>query len=193
MRKFHRIIITASLTVAAISGCNSTSEQPNRLSASPTNLSSSEPPQNALDQISVRNAIDAATKYKNVEYNVPSYDESLSEESIKKRNDEMKNYLTENFYKKAVDTRYTLLPLQAADKNHVSMKPENLNFIVKDQKNNSVDISYTVDLVLLDLSNKETNRVPIEGILTLSNIKGKWLVQGDRFDSAAFNKLINSK
>lgn len=48
-----------------------------------------------------------------------------------------------------------------------------------------------MDLVLLDKDDKESKRVPLEGILTLFDVDGKWLVQGDRFDTVALMNLID--
>lgn len=43
---------------------------------------------------------------------------------------------------------------------------------------------------MLDKDDKESKRVPLEGILTMFDVDGQWLVQGDRFDSEALMKLI---
>lgn len=139
----------------------------------------------------VDEAIKAAETYKITEYNVKASQDILSDESIQKRNEELKPFFTEEFVKKAVDTRYTLLPLQVANKQQLSLKPENLKFSLSDQKKDIVELKYTVDLVLLDQEGNESNRVSLEGILTLFDVNGQWLVQGDRYDSNSFNKLIN--
>lgn len=44
-----------------------------------------------------------------------------------------------------------------------------------------------------ELKGKERKRVPLEGGLILVNVNGQWLVQGDRLDAPAFEKLIVEK
>ncbi|NUU61668.1 hypothetical protein [Paenibacillus agri] len=135
-------------------------------------------------------AIQAAETYKNKEYYVAASDNLLSIESIEKRNEEMKPFFTENFSEKAIATRYTTLPVSVAHTHQASVTSENLKFTVLDQTDDWTDLKYTADLVLLDQENKEIARVPLEGILTLFLVDGKWLVQGDRFDKVAFQKLL---
>ncbi|OKP99505.1 hypothetical protein [Paenibacillus sp. P46E] len=144
------------------------------------------------DSTAETEAVQAATEYKNSEYTVKDYADVLSEESIEQRNDAMRSYLTEDFYQKAINNRYTALPLMVVQKQQMSVKPENLKFTLTDgTKKDIVELKYNVDLVLLNQKGKENKRVPMEGILTMFNVDGQWLVQGDRFDNAAFNKLIN--
>lgn len=164
MRKFTALLSLMVLSLALIMGCSSN-----------------------LDE-----ATKAAEKYKNAEYTVKFSEDLLSEESILTRNEEMKPFFTDYFSEKAVSSRYTVIPLQAAYKQNLSLKPDNLKFSLSDQKEDIVELKYTVDLVLLDEEDKESRRVPLEGILTLFDVEGQWLVQGDRFDNAAFSELINN-
>lgn len=164
MRKFTALLSLMVLSLALIMGCSSKTD----------------------------GAVKAAEKYKNVEYTVKASEDLLSEESILARNEEMKPFFTDYFSEKAVSSRYTGLPLKVAYKHKVSLKPDNLKFSLSDQKEDIVELKYTVDLVLLDEEDKESKRVPLEGILTLFDVEGQWLVQGDRFDNAAFSELINN-
>lgn len=139
----------------------------------------------------VNEAIQAAEVYKTAEYNVQADGDILSAESVQQRNEELQPFFTEHFAQKAVDTRYTILPLQVADSQQLSVKPDNLHFSLSGQKKDNIELTYTLDLVLLDQEGQESDRVPLQGILTLFYVDEQWLVQGDRFDSAAFNKLIH--
>lgn len=138
----------------------------------------------------VDDATKAAEKYKNVEYTIKVSDDLFSEESILARNEEMKPYFTEYYTEKAIGSRITTIPFQIANKQKLSLKPDNLKFTLSEQKKNIVELKYTCDLVLLDKEDKESKRVPLEGILTMFDVDGQWLVQGDRFDSEALMKLI---
>ncbi|OKP82247.1 hypothetical protein [Paenibacillus sp. P32E] len=209
MQKHLWLLITLFLSLALFTGCSSSASsnapEPSPTAseiAAPSSESTSPPAESAApapesstspqDSTAETAAVQAATEYKNSEYTVKDYADVLSEESIEQRNDAMRSYLTEDFYQKAVSTRYTALPLQVVQKQQMSVKPENLKFTLTDgTKKDIVELKYNVDLVLLNQKGKENKRVPMEGILTMFNVDGQWLVQGDRFDNAAFNKLIN--
>ncbi|NGM84738.1 hypothetical protein G5B47_20255 [Paenibacillus sp. 7124] len=167
MRKIWCLLSVTFLSLAILAGCNSST---------------------AVDE-----AVQAAEKYKQAEYVVKASEDILSEASIRQRNEQMKPFLTDDFYQKAVDTRYTLLPLQAAHNQNLSFKPANLKFNPEEHKQDTVELNYTLDLVLSDLEGKERKRVPLDGLLTLVNVNGQWLIQGDRFDAPAFEKLIMEK
>lgn len=162
MRKLLMLMSLVVLSLALITGCSS----------------------------NVDEATKAAEKYKNAEYTVKATEDLFSEESIGARNKEMTLFFTDYFTEKAVSSRYTALPLQVAYKHKLSLQPDNLKFSLSDQKKDIVELKYTVDLVMLDEEDKESRRVPLEGILTLFDVDGQWLVQGDRFDNEAFRKLI---
>ncbi|MGN7764126.1 hypothetical protein [Paenibacillus sp. 22594] len=209
MQKHSWLLSTLFLSLALFTGCSSSASSnapepsptaseiaaPSSESTSPPAVSAAPAPESSTspqDSTAETAAVQAATEYKNSEYTVKDYSDVLSEESIEQRNDAMRSYLTEDFYQNAVSTRYTSLPLQVVQKQQMSVKPENLKFTLTDgTKKDIVELKYNVDLVLLNQKGKENKRVPMEGILTMFNVDGQWLVQGDRFDNAAFNKLIN--
>lgn len=179
------------LSLALFTGCsqdNLNNEKQNTNSAS-ENTVTNNGESTSINKEAVKEAIKAAQEYKNIEYTVENSEDVLSEDAVQSRNEELKPFLTESFYTNAVDTRYTTLPLTIADKQKLSIKPENLIFNLVDDKNDIIELRYNVDLVLIDQGDKESKRVPLEGILTLKNVNDNWLVQGDRYDSAAFNKL----
>ncbi|ASA25181.1 M56 family metallopeptidase [Paenibacillus donghaensis] len=138
----------------------------------------------------IQEAIEAATQYKNTEYEVAYSSDILSVETIQQRNDQMVPFFTEYFAEKAVSTRYTGLPLQVAAKQQASVTSDNLELSLSEDKGDVIELKYYVDLVLLDQAGAEQQRVPLEGILTLFDVEDQWLVQGDRFDSNAFMKLV---
>lgn len=82
----------------------------------------------------VDDATKAAEKYKNVEYTVKASEDLMSDESILARNEEMKPYFTEYFTEKAIASRITTIPIKIADKQKLSLKPENLKFNLSEQK-----------------------------------------------------------
>ncbi|OKP81870.1 hypothetical protein A3842_10550 [Paenibacillus sp. P3E] len=209
MQKHLWLLSTLFLSLALFTGCSSSASSnapepspPASEIAAPSSESTSPPAESAApapesstspqDSTAETAAVQAATEYKNSEYTVKDYADVLSEESIEQRNDAMRSYLTEDFYQKAINNRYTALPLMVVQKQQMSVKPENLKFTLTDgTKKDIIELKYNVDLVLLNQKGKENKRVPMEGILTMFNVDGQWLVQGDRFDNAAFNKLIN--
>ncbi|OKP83477.1 hypothetical protein A3844_21800 [Paenibacillus helianthi] len=209
MQKHLWLLSTLFLSLALFTGCSSSASSnapepspPASEIAAPSSESTSPPVESAApapesstspqDGTAETAAVQAATEYKTSEYTVKDYADVLSEESIEQRNDAMRSYLTEDFYQKAINNRYTALPLMVVQKQQMSVQPENLKFTLTDgTKKDIVELKYNVDLVLLNQKGKENKRVPMEGILTMFNVDGQWLVQGDRFDNAAFNKLIN--
>ncbi|WP_379157820.1 hypothetical protein [Paenibacillus sp. sgz5001063] len=195
MQKHIWLLSTLFLSFVLVAGCSqSASNNVPEPSPPPSETAAPAPENNTSPQDSTAEtaAVQAATEYKNSEYTVKDYADVLSEESIEQRNEAMRSYLTEDFYQKAVNTRYTALPLMVVQKQHMSVQPENLKFTLTDgTKKDIIELKYNVDLVLLDQEGKENQRVSMEGILTMFNVNGQWLVQGDRFDQAAFNKLIN--
>ncbi|AIQ53422.1 hypothetical protein [Paenibacillus sp. FSL R7-0331] len=196
MRKFSVILIGTALLLTFMSGCqqnNKASESSQSVATSSSNSNTpTESQKPDLDEKEINDATLAAKDYKELEYEVKLTEDILSEESIEARNETMKGFYTEYFSKQAVDLRITVLPLQAAKKQQASLKPENLVFNLVGQKPDVVELRYNVDLVLLDQDRKEKERVPLEGVLTLFKENEKWLIQGDRFDSPAFQKLIDN-
>lgn len=207
MRKLLWPLGSIILSVTLISGCNSNSSASNNHpeSAAPASESAAPAPQSAAPALEsaapakegitpdeLDAALKAATGYKNAEYTVKASTDIMSVESIEQRNEVLKPYFTADFYQKAVSTRYTALPLQVVHKQQLSIQPDHLQFTLSDgQKQDIAELKYTVDLVLLNEEGQEQQRMPMEGILTLFKTQGAWLVQGDRFDNAAFSKLIN--
>ncbi|CAH1219378.1 hypothetical protein PAECIP111892_04735 [Paenibacillus auburnensis] len=207
MRKFTWLLGSILLSIAIISGCNSNPSGSNNHpeSAAPASESAAPAPQSTapaaesaapakegISSAELEAAMKAATEYKSAEYTVKASADIMSIESIEQRNEVMKPYFTADFYQKAVSTRYTALPLQVVHKQQLSIQPDNLQLTLSDgHKQDIAELKYTVDLVLLNEKGQEQQRVPMEGILTLFKIEGAWLVQGDRFDNAAFSKLIN--
>lgn len=197
MRRMLLLFGTIALSLVLVTGCTqdsptNTNEAQNTNAASEnTGTGHGESHSNSTDQEAVNEAVRTAEEYKNKEYRVEAAGDLLSEDAIQSRNEELKPFFTESFYTKAVDARYTILPLTAADKQQLSLKPENLRFSLVEDKQDIIELRYNVDLVLMDQGDKESKRVPAEGILTLENVNGEWLIQGDRFDSAAYNKLTN--
>lgn len=214
MRKWTWALGSIVLSLALLSGCSSASSgnnnhpenaapasenaapatetvSPAAESAAPA-TDSAAPAKEVITSAELDAALKIATDYKNTEYTVKASEDVMSIESIRQRNEVMKPYFTDDFYQKAVSTRYTALPLQVVQKQKLSIQPDHLTFTLSDgQKQDIAELKYTVDLVLLDLEGQEQQRVPLEGILTLFKVEGQWLVQGDRFDNAAFSKLIN--
>ncbi|WP_338540753.1 hypothetical protein [Paenibacillus tundrae] len=131
----------------------------------------------------VNQAIQAGEAYKNVEYTVSYHEDIFSEQSVLERNKLIKPYLTEQYYAKAELNRYTTMPFNIVQKQQLSLEPENLAFEPLNQPTeDTYDLHYTLDLVLLDQDGNEVKRVPSKGLLTMMKVEGKWLVQADEPD-----------
>lgn len=138
-------------------------------------------------------AMKTAEAYIMAEYKVDFTEDLLSAESIQKRNEAIKPFLTESFYEKQVNNRITILPLRVAADTQLSIKPDDLQTRIKAQDENNVTIEYTVNLLLTNSEGRESNRVPLEGELMMTSVNERWLVQYDNFDIQAFMKLISEK
>ena len=131
----------------------------------------------------VNQAIQAGEAYKNVEYTVSYHEDIFSEQSVLERNKLIKPYLTEQYYAKAELNRYTTMPFLIVQKQQLSLEPKNLSFEPLNQPTeNTYDLHYTLDFVLLDQDGNEVKRVPSKGLLTMMKVDGKWLVQADEPD-----------
>ncbi|QWU17182.1 hypothetical protein KP014_08460 [Paenibacillus sophorae] len=183
---------TIFLALALITGCNQSASNTGLESAAPANESSN-PSNEVKAAAEVNDAVKAAEAYKKVEYEIKASEDILSAESVHKRNEAIKPYLTEHFYEKASSTRYTILPLKVADKQKVSLKPVDLQCDLREKKENIILLNYKLNLLFLDQEGKETKRIPIDGILTLFNVDGHWLIQGDTFDVNTFKDFIVEK
>lgn len=139
------------------------------------------------------NAMKTAEAYKTTEYKVDFTEDLLSAESIQKRNEAIKPFLTESFYEKQVNNRITILPLRVAADTQLSIKPDDLQTRIKAQDENNVTIEYTVNLLLTNSEGRESNRVPLEGELMMTFVNERWLVQYDDFNVQVFMKLISEK
>ncbi|MDU0330342.1 hypothetical protein RW092_09020 [Paenibacillus sp. 3LSP] len=138
-------------------------------------------------------AMKTAEAYKTTEYKVDFTEDLLSAESIQKRNEAIKPFLTESFYEKQVNNRITILPLRVAADTQLSIKPDDLQTGIKAQDENNVTIEYTVNLLLTNSEGRESNRVPLEGELMMTFVNERWLVQYDDFNVQVFMKLISEK
>ncbi|CAM4471599.1 hypothetical protein U9M73_14340 [Paenibacillus phoenicis] len=138
-------------------------------------------------------AMKTAEAYKTTEYKVDFTEDLLSAESIQKRNEAIKPFLTESFYEKQVNNRITILPLRVAADTQLSIKPDDLQTRIKAQDENNVTIEYTVNLLLTNSEGRESNRVPLEGELMMTFVNERWLVQYDDFNVQVFMKLISEK
>ncbi|AKG33521.1 hypothetical protein [Paenibacillus durus] len=192
MRQFQWMLGTIFLVLSLVTGCNQSASNTGPESAAPAKESSN-PSIEDRATTEVNDAIKAAENYKNAEYEINASEDILSVESVHKRNETIKPYLTEQFYEKASNTRYTLLPLKVADKQKVSLKLVDLQCDLREKKENIVVLNYKLNLLFLNQEGKETKRIPIDGILTLFNINGQWLVQGDTFDVNTFKDFIVEK
>lgn len=185
-------IVTAMLAVMLLAGCKDvTGPSSSELAAGSKTTASGSTSGSTFNEQMVQDAIQAAEAYKTKEYSVTASKDLLSDDSILARMEEMKPYFTEHFSEKAVRTRYTIVPFHAAHIQHTSLHPDNLSFSISGREENMIDLIYEVDLVLGDDVSSDSERVPMQGTLTLSYEEGKWLVQEDHFDSVAFNDLIS--
>ncbi|UQZ34878.1 hypothetical protein C2I18_15860 [Paenibacillus sp. PK3_47] len=193
MSKKLLLVGSIALSLVFINGCSqeTPANEPPHINSAAGNAVTANPDSSSTNQEAVNKAIEAAEAYKNKEYTVEAAGDVLSDEAIQTRNEELKPFFTDDFYAKAVDTRYTALPLTAVHEHKLSLQPDNLVFTLVNDKKEIIELRYNADLVLTDQEDKESSRVPVEGILTLKEVNGAWLIQGDRFDSAAFNQLIN--
>lgn len=183
MKKLSWILVSSLLAIILLNGCSQ---------AATSNDSEPKPAENSgssANEKATEEAIKAAETYKLKEYTIYDIPETpLTEESITKRNEEMEPFFAEGFEEKPDNLSYISLTLRTAETQKASLKPENMKFTVYQEAENYLDLDYTMDLVL-EKQSGDSERVPLEGRLTLVNQDGKWLVQADRIDHEAFLKL----
>ncbi|WP_339276237.1 hypothetical protein MKY59_04580 [Paenibacillus sp. FSL W8-0426] len=196
-RNFSSLLGLTLLSVALISGCTSTGP-PTDKEAEPA-LKQSETqqpdvtPDTSMDEQEIAEAMKAAETYKTKEYTIDEIPETpLEDEAMMKRLAEMEPLYADNYTDKPGNTSYGVLTFRIASVQQVSMKPENLTFELYQEAENYVDFDYTVDLILTR-QNGESERLPLEGRLTLVRKNGKWLVQADEIDPDFGNQVITQR
>ncbi|CAH1224545.1 hypothetical protein PAECIP111890_05687 [Paenibacillus sp. JJ-223] len=196
-RNFSSLLGLTLLSFALISGCTS---------PGPSNETDAEPPMKqsetqqpdvtpdtSMDEQEIAEAMKAAETYKTKEYTIDEIPETpLEDEAMMKRLAEMEPLYADNYTDKPGNTSYGVLTFRIASVQQVSMKPENLTFELYQEAENYVDFDYTVDLILTR-QNGESERLPLEGRLTLVRKNGKWLVQADDIDPDFGNRVITHK
>lgn len=190
MQKFPLLLSIFFLSLTLITGCTQSGSNTQSESTANTNQSSANSSNEGIATAEVKDAIKAAEDYKKAEYEINASEDILSTESLEKRKEVLKPYLTEKFYESQSKTRKTILPLTVSDNQKASLKPENLQFNLEEQKEDTVALNYTLDLLLLDHEGKESKRIPLEGVLTLVHVNEQWLIQSDTFDENTFKDLI---
>lgn len=196
-RNFSSLLGLTLLSVALISGCTSTGP-PTDKEAEPA-LKQSETqqpdvtPDTSMDEQEIAEAMKAAETYKTKEYTIDEIPETpLEDEAMMKRLAEMEPLYADNYTDKPGNTSYGVLTFRIASVQQVSMKPENLTFELYQEAENYVDFDYTVDLILTR-QNGESERLPLEGRLTLVRKNEKWLVQADEIDPDFGNRVITQR
>ncbi|OAX50812.1 hypothetical protein [Paenibacillus sp. AD87] len=199
MKKFSSILGLTLLSAILVTGCmqdNTSSETEAEL---PVESSKTEavdeslqtPEKDQVNEQEIEEATKVAENYKTKEYTINDIPET-SEEIVVERNKEIEPFFAENLKEKPVNASNIALALQAAETQQASLNPENMKFTVYQVLEDYVDLDYTMDLVL-EKQDGQSERVPLEGRLTLINKNGEWLIQADDFDKAAFTKLTQKK
>ncbi|WP_336783478.1 hypothetical protein [Paenibacillus illinoisensis] len=199
MKLFSSVIGLTLLSAILLTGCTQDNTSSEIEAESPVETSKTEAVNESLqtpekDQVSeqeIEEAIKVAETYKTKEYTINDIPE-ISEEIVVERNKELEPFFAENLEEKPVNASTIALALQAAETQQASLNPENMKFTVYQVLEDYVDLDYTMDLVL-EKHDRQSERVPLEGRLTLINKNGEWLIQADDFDKAAFAKLTQKK
>ncbi|MBU5355090.1 hypothetical protein KQI74_22660 [Paenibacillus barcinonensis] len=137
-------------------------------------------------------AIKVARDYKTTEFNLDVIDAS-SPERIEKQLESTELYLTEDYYFKQYNTKNISLPLQVAEKEQAVLSTKDLQFNVNNKNNDDENIILNYSFILL-LNNKESRqnkKINVEGLLTLKEINGKWLIQNDEYNIDELKKLLS--
>ncbi|SFJ55982.1 hypothetical protein SAMN02799624_05026 [Paenibacillus sp. UNC496MF] len=126
-----------------------------------------------------KDAIQVATKYKEIEYKVNGYHKVIIPEDIQAIADETKPYVTEDFFNSQIANRVTGLSLQIARSEKSSIKADKIHFeSAQDEENGVLGLDY--DLVLVLTNDQGTSKeIKLTGVLTMIKVNGKWKVKYD--------------
>jgi len=93
-----------------------------------------------------------ADQYKKAEFTVDEYDEehTMTREALEAKGEILKPFLTSRYYVAKMADRNIALPLQVANKESVTLHPEDMSFSVKENRGDSLLITYTLNLILTD-------------------------------------------
>ncbi|MFS0873187.1 hypothetical protein [Paenibacillus xylanilyticus] len=137
-------------------------------------------------------AIKAARGYKTTEFNLDVLDAS-SPERIEKQMQSTESYLTEEYYYEQYDSKNISLPLQIAEKEKALLSTKDLKFNVKNNNGKRIIINYSFKLSIQNKETSENKHIDIEGLLTLEESKGNWLIQKDDYNIDELKMLLSDK
>ncbi|WP_405154859.1 hypothetical protein [Paenibacillus sp. FSL K6-0108] len=133
-----------------------------------------------------------ADLYKKAEFTVDKYDEehTMTREALEAKGEILKPFLTSKYFVAKMADRNIALPLQVANKESVTLHPEDMNFSVKENRGDSLLITYTLNLILTDKNGKETRNIPLEGDITFLQENNQWLIQDDTYNIKELQNLV---
>ncbi|GAA0388746.1 hypothetical protein [Paenibacillus motobuensis] len=131
-----------------------------------------------LPAAAVEEATELAKAYKLAEYEVDYVEDLESGEAYQNILEKIKPYLTDQYFERKVRDRSLLVII--SNKQKVSLRPDNLQFDFRNQQEDIVSLNYKVDIIMFNADNKEQDRIPIEGQITVKRVNEQWLIQGDR-------------
>ncbi|MGC5775476.1 hypothetical protein [Paenibacillus pabuli] len=133
-----------------------------------------------------------ANQYKKAEFTGDEYDEehTMTREAVEAKGDILKPFLTSKYYVAKMADRNIALPLQVANKESVTLHPEDMNFSVKENRGDSLLITYTLNLILTDKNGKEARSIPLEGDITFLQENNQWLIQDDTYNIKELQNLV---
>jgi hypothetical protein len=133
-----------------------------------------------------------ADQYKKAEFTVDEYDEehTMTREALEAKGEILKPFLTSRYYVAKMADRNIALPLQVANKESVTLHPEDMSFSVKENRGDSLLITYTLNLILTDKNGQEARHIPLEGDITFLQENNQWLIQDDTYNIKELQNLV---
>ncbi|KQY79516.1 hypothetical protein ASD24_19445 [Paenibacillus sp. Root52] len=194
-RHWMWLMLTVLITSVLMVGCtSSTTTEPSTESTkeaitTPTEVDNEVPKATDQDE---QAALQTAKDYKATEFEVNENDEksATTKESALARGELIKPFLTEKYFEKQMADRNIVLPLMVAYKEQVKLRGENMNFTLKENRGDSLLVSYTLDLIFIDDQGKEVRNIPLEGELTFLFENKQWLIVDDTYNIRELQELV---
>ena len=194
-RHWMWLMLTVLITSVLMVGCTSSTTTETSTEAmeetitTPTEVDNEVPKATDQDE---RAALQTAKEYKTTEFEVNENDEksATTMESALARGELIKPFLTEKYFEKQMADRNIVLPLMVAYKEQVKLRGENMNFTLKENRGDSLLVSYTLDLIFIDDQGKEVRNIPLEGELTFLFENKQWLIVDDTYNIRELQELV---
>ncbi|OMF23817.1 MULTISPECIES: hypothetical protein [Paenibacillus] len=185
MRKFIYLLTSAILLTTAIGCSNQDPATTSNNSEQKTNNTTIA--QENKNDSDIQSVTEVATQFKLTEFEVNDYKKTITPDWVEQRKSKLEPLMTTSFLKKQADNRRIALPLELASLEKTNLTLEDLKIQEKNATKESMEITYSGNLVLKDKNEK----IPLEGQLTFLKENDTWKVNNDIYNVEKLQEVLD--